>query len=296
MSQELQTYETIHVPTYLIWSDDEFNCRGVIAPMEVHDLCQDIEKNGLQFPIAIQPMADVNHREDAPEGTTYRIIAGHRRFKAWQVLQATHREKGDNNPFLKIPCMVKNGLTDIAARVLNLGENLKRKDLNILQEARAIEKLQRAGVPRDHVAQELGKSSGWVQARYNLLSLPEDVQEEAAAGILTQHQIKQLYSHKDNREALYEAVRKIKEAKARGEKGTFVGKRQQQSTDVKKARKPPEIQKMIELVGNSPVGMGLTTRALAWSAGNIATEEFFNDIRRYCEKYDLETPVLPREF
>lgn len=295
MSQAKQTYDVKHIPTELIWSDDEFNCRGQIAPIEVHDLCKDIEKNGLHLPITVQPLDDVNHKEDAPPGTKYRIVAGHRRYKAWKVLKAT-AESEDSDKYSSIPCMIKEGLSDIAARVLNLGENLKRKDLNILQEAKAIQRLHEAGVPRDHVAMELGVSSGWVQTRYNLLSLPEEVQQEAAAGLLTQYQIKQLYSLRDDKEKLYDAVKQIKNAKARKEKGTFVGKRQKQKISVKKARKPPEIARMIELIGKSPIGYGLETRSLAWAAGNISTEELFTDLRRFCEECNLDTPVLPNEF
>lgn len=290
-----QTYQVERIPTELIWSDDKFNCRGHIAPHEVHDLCMDIEKNDLQFPIAVQPIDDVQHKDAAPEGVQYRIVAGHRRFKAWQVLQVTHKDDPDNK-YLTIPCMVKHGLSDISARVLNLGENLKRKELNILQEARAIMALKDAGVPRDHVAHEIGKSSGWVQTRYNLLELPDDVQEAAAAGLITQHQIKQLYSIRHDEEKLYEAVRKLKDAKIKGEKGVYVGKRQKQKTDVKKNRNAAEIQKMIELISKSPIGFGLTTRALAWANGNITTEEFFTDVRQYCDKYDLDAPQLPNEF
>src|SRR5690606_1891994 len=119
------------------------------------------------------------------------------------------------NPYDVIPCMVKSGLDEVQARILNLGENLKRKDLNILQEARAISHLHEFGVPRDHVAAELGVSSGWVQTRYYLLELPEDIQEECAAGVINQAQIKQLYTLRDKPDQQFEAVKKIKDAKAR---------------------------------------------------------------------------------
>lgn len=295
ISKMTNQYDVEMIDTAVIWSDTDFNCRGEIAPMQVMDLCQDIERNGLQFPIAVQPLLDVSDATGAPPAAEYRIVAGHRRFKAYQVLQATHRDD-EVNQYIKIPCMLKPGLTDIEARVLNLGENLKRQDLNILQEARAIEKLSIAGVPRDHVAAELGKSSGWVQARYNLLALPEPVQEEAAAGLLTQYQVKQLYSLRNDEEQLFEAVRKIKDAKAKGEKGTYVGKKQKQKTTVKKTRKANEMMEMSELIGNSPIGYGLQTRVLAWASGNITTEALFTDFRQYCDKYNLPAPRLPNEF
>jgi ParB-like chromosome segregation protein Spo0J len=200
------------------------------------------------------------------------------------------------NPFDTLPCMVKRGLSETQARILNLGENLKRENLNILQEARAIEHLRLAGIPRDHVAQELGMSSGWVQTRYYLLALPEDIQQQAAAGLINQAQIKQLYSLRDNKEKQYEAVRAIKEARAKGEKLGSVGARQKQKTDVKKERKRQEMFDMIDILAKTKLGYGIHTRVLAWGAGQISSEEFFTDVRQWHSEHGLPVPTLPTEF
>lgn len=284
------SYEVQHIPIGKIHSDSDFNCRGHISPFDVADLATDIEAQGLMFPIAVQPVSDVTG--GLPEGFDFRIIAGHRRFAAWKVLKAGF--EGPDSPYYEIPAMIKPDLNDTQARILNLSENLKRKNLNILQEAKAIEKLYQAGIARDSVAKSLGMSSGWVQVRFNLLTLPPEIQQEAAAGILNQHQIKQLYSLPD-REAQFEAIRAIKQAKHRGEKAGHVGKRQKQKTNIKKIRNVSDMLKMIEVV-SKPVGYGLTTRILAWASGNITTEDFFGDIRKYCDDYDLPKPILPEEF
>lgn len=297
-------YEIVHLPVDSVFSDDEFNCRGPIPAIEVTDLAQDILKNKLLSPISVQPAEDVG--KPLPEGKTHRIIAGHRRFRAWLVLRkswepgeptqgGTPWDASKGNPFDAVPCMVKKGLSEVNARILNLGENLKRRDLNILQEANAIKHLRLAGVPRDHVASELGMSSGWVQTRYYLLDLPEEIQKEAAAGLINQNQIKQLYSL-PNAEKQFEAVKAIKNAKLKGETIGHVGERKKQKTDVKKERKRVEMFQMIEVISKSPVGCGLTTRVLAWCAGEIATEEFFSDIRTWCTDHDLPMPRLPTEF
>ena len=278
------------IPVEKVFSDSDFNCRGHITPFEVADLAKDIERNELQFPIAVQPAIDI--MGGLPDGFDVKIIAGHRRFAAWKVLKAGF--DGAENPYLAIPCMLKTGLSDIQARILNLSENLKRKNLNILQEAKAIEKLYLSGMPRDTVAKEIGMSSGWVQVRFNLLTLPPEIQIEAAAGVLNQHQIKQLYSLK-TKEEQFEAVRSIKQAKDRGAKAGHVGKRQKQKTNVKKARTPGDLLRMIEILSKA-TGYGLQTRVLAWAAGNISTEDFFSDIRKYCKDYDLNKPQLPEEF
>jgi ParB-like chromosome segregation protein Spo0J len=298
-------YEIKHVPINVIFSDDDFNCRGPIPTIEVTDLAQDILKNKLLSPISVQPASDVG--KTIPEGKLYRIIAGHRRFRAWQVLHkswdpgepAQGLEPWDaakGNPFDTIPVMVKTGLSEVQARVLNLGENLKRRDLNIMQEANAIRHLRELNVPRDHVAAELGMSSGWVQTRYYLLDLPEAIQKEAAAGLINQNQIKQLYSLRDDPAKQFEAVKKIKNAKIAGETVGHVGERKKQATDLKKERKKAEIYQMMEIFAKSPAQYGLHTRALAWCAGAISTEELFTDLRKWCDEHGLPQPKLPVEF
>ena len=268
METPAEQYQTIMIPLKDVFSDDDFNCRGPIAPIDVAELAQDIQLNGLQFPITVQPAEDVDHEIPCP----WRIIAGHRRYKAFEVLRR------DNKDFVQVPAMVRRGLTEIQARVLNLGENIKRKDLNILQEAKAIEKLYEAGVPRDHVAKLLTKSSGWVQNRYCLLALPPEIQEECANGMINQQQIKQLYSLRHDIDKQFAAVRSIKEAKARGQSIKHVGKRKKQPTDTKKARHRNECFDMIEFVVEA-IGYGPATRALAWSSGEITTDEFFETLQ-----------------
>lgn len=285
---DLSQYTTVFIPLDEIWSDDEFNCRGSIEPSQVKTLCESIIKNGLQTEIVVQPIEDVKGSAP-PAGKKYRIVAGHRRFMAFRILRGQ-----DETKYGQIPAKVRTGLDDIQVRILNLSENFDREDLDILQEAKALEKLHEAGIPRDHVAREIGKSSGWVQVRYNLLELPEDIQLEAKVGTFNQYQIKQLYGIRKDSEKLYEAVRTIKNSKGRGEKGTFVGNRKAEKTDVKKHRKPVEINAMIDVVQKA-IGYGLETRMLAWAAGNVSTDELFEDVREYCKKYDLGEPTFPKE-
>ncbi len=268
-------YTVIEVELNKIWSDDDFNCRGHIIPFDVVDLIKDIEKNGLQFPITVQPLRDVN--VDFNSDTTYkfRIVAGHRRFKSFQVL------KRDT-----IPVMVKIGLSEIQSRLLNLGENLKREALNILQEAVALKRLRDFGLNRRQVSEELDQSPSWVQVRFNLLDLPEDIQAEAAAGMLNQRQIKELFSL-TGKDAQYEAVRKIKKARIKGEKGVSVAKSPEQDPFKKKRQSKNVVQEMIKSMGDT-IGYGLHTRTLAWANGEISSVELFSDIKQYADDNGLE--------
>lgn len=272
----IDEYTVTNIPTSWIFSDTEFNCRGRIMPVHVMDLVEDIRNNGLQFPIAVQPWKDA----EIPDEYEFRIIAGHRRFQALVLLK---RET--------VPCMVKVGLSEVQARLLNLGENMKRQELNIMQEATAISHLRRLGLNRREVSDHLGVSSSWVQVRFNLLDMDPAIQEEAAAGMLNQHQIKTIYGLKD-KERQFEAVRKIKDAKLRGVRGLDVAKKPSEDPFKKKRQAKNIVQEMIDHMGKT-VGYGLHTRCLAWANGEISSADLYIDIKTYAEEIgvDYHCPV-----
>lgn len=259
----MSNYETKEIKLTDVLSDSTFNCRGEIAPLDVLDLAKDIERNELQFPIIVQPWDKEEYK--------YRIIAGHRRFAAFKVLKRD-----------AIPAMVKHGLSEVQASLLNLNENLKRKDLNILEEARAVARLYRLGLTQDIVALELNMSRSWVQVRVALLDLPGDIQKEASLGHLNQYQIKQLAAMR-TKDQQYEAVQKIKNAKLRGERGVDVGKKPHEQPFKKKRRSKTQVQEMIDHLIDS-LGYGLHVRTLAWANGEINSVELFLDIKHFAKE------------
>lgn len=269
----INEYHVQDIEINQIYSDPSFNCRGIILPMDVVDLVKDIEKVGLLSPISIQPIKDV---EDLPpEDFTFRVVAGHRRLAAFKILK---RET--------IPAMIKVGLNEVQARLINLGENLKREALNILQEAKAIKRLKKLGLNRRQVGEELGVSTSWVQVRFNLLDLPPEVQNEAAAGLLNQYQIKEIHGL-GSKEKQFDAVKQIKNARLKGEKGISVSKTPQEDP-FKKRRQPKNVvQGMIDHLGDT-IGFGLHTRVLAWANGEINSAELYMGVRDYAKEHNLE--------
>jgi len=179
-----------------IYSDPSFNCRGFITPLNVIDLARDITKRGLIEPVIIRPRIVTT-----PEGFDYVLIAGHRRHMAYVVNEAKH-----------IPAIVRENVDDFEARCINAIENLKREDLNMLQEARTVEHFKNAGWSRDDVAKELGVSSGWVQVRFMILNMPEEIQQAIAAGFYTQTQIRDLNGIKEPKKQM-EIAKVLKAAK-----------------------------------------------------------------------------------
>ena len=274
--------EVKYLPINEIYVDSEFNCRGDIAPIDVVDLAKSIESVGLQSPVSVQLLpANLNKPDLDRNVHKYRLVMGHRRLTACKILK-----------YKTIPAFVKTELTDVQAQILNLQENLERKDLNKLQEAKAIEKFKRAGYTLAEVAKLVGMSTGWVQIRYNLLELEPEIQQAAAADLITQEQIKDLYSL-PNKEQRFEAVKRIKDSRLRGDKKAIKIKEPKRNILAKRPRQREEIFEMITHIIQS-LGAGLHTRTLAWAAGEINTLELYQDIKEEAAEKGI-VYTIPRE-
>jgi ParB/RepB/Spo0J family partition protein len=273
-ASESSTMTVQQIPLAEIYCDEHFNCRGSIAPIDVVDLARSISDNGLQQPIVVQPW------ENQP-GKRYRIVSGHRRYTACNVLG--HQS---------IPAIVKTDLNELMARKLNLEENLKRANLNILQEATALKPFSEAGWSPDMMSSQFGMSRGWVQARMRLLKLPEEIQKEAAAGFLTQEHITQLSQIKDKTKQ-FEAVQRIKHSKNLGEKKKIDVAPKKINPLRKKKREPHEIFQLQELFMDA-VGPDFWSRCMAWCAGEISTLDLMKDFKDYAAKQGKNWSI-PRE-
>lgn len=254
------------IPIEEIFIDDDFNCRGAMAPIDVAALAEDIKTNGLHQPVLVMTCTP---EESAKWGKKYKLIAGFRRTYAHKVLK-----------YPQIMCVVKEHMAEAQALLINLSENLKREDLNILQEAQAIQKLERAGIIQERIAEYVGMSRGWVCARLDLLKLPTDIQKEAAAGMITQYQIREL-AKLHSEPQMYEAVKKIKEAKMRGEStANIVQSKRKVKATARKHRKPEQIAEMIDYIIDQ-IGGNIGTKCLAWAAGNISDIDLFNALETF---------------
>lgn len=264
--------EVINIKISDIHMDDDFNCRGVIAPMDVVDLAKDIEASGLIQPIVVTPY-DAEMVEKT--GFKYRLLAGFRRTTAHKVLLRTPENK---SKFSTISASIKEHITESEARFLNLKENVNREDLTILQEAQALSKLKELGVTEVDCANHLNKSRGWVQIRYMLLGLPEQIQNEVAAGFITQSQIRDLYSvfRTAGLEACINETKGIKDAKINGRKHKIKVKKKDNNS--KKRRDRGEILVMLEHIYDG-IGPCLGTRTLSWAAGEISENDLYTSIK-----------------
>ena len=116
-----------------------------------------------------------------PDGDSYRIVAGERRFRAATIAGLA-----------TIPALVRT-LADQHELELSLIENLQRRDLNAIETATAYLKLRdQFNLTQEQVAKRVNKSPSAVTNTMRLLKLPKSAQLAIAEGILTEGQARPL--------------------------------------------------------------------------------------------------------
>jgi len=260
--KRLEQYDVFSLPVSEVYYDADFNCRGAFTPQSVEELAQSIDELGLQFPVVVQPVEEVQDFEQ--EVYRWRLIAGHRRFRAVTTLLK----------WTEIPATVWSGLNDRQARMFNFTENLERQDLNVLEEAQALGRLFPEGASLREAARELKRHTRWVHVRFRLLKLPEEVQIKVAAGTLSLADIEVLNQFNSPEDQI-KAAAEIAKAKRCGRhpSETKLGR----SIPCRRKTKA-QINRMIAKLMEHGLD-GLTTRALAWATGSISDDEFEEDIR-----------------
>ena len=120
----------------------------------LQNLAASIKAQGVMQPIVLRPISD----------THYEIIAGERRWRATQLAGLD-----------TIPTVIRD-VPDEAAIAMALIENIQREDLNPIEEAIALQRLQQEfELTQQQVADAVGKSRVSITNLLRLTSLPEDV-------------------------------------------------------------------------------------------------------------------------
>lgn len=134
---------------------NRFQPREVFDEKALKELAVSIKEHGVIQPIIVR---SVNGK--------YEIIAGERRYKASALAGLT-----------KIPAIVRD-LDDKESSKVALLENLQRKNLNPIEEAKTYQKiLEIDQMTQEELARTMGKSQSAVANKLRLLSLPDEIQE-----------------------------------------------------------------------------------------------------------------------
>ncbi len=141
----------------------KYQPRGDMDQASLEELAQSIKAQGVMQPIVVRLVAK----------NTYEIIAGERRWRAAKLAGLA-----------TIPTLVRD-VNDEAAIAMALIENIQREDLNPVEEAIALQRLQKEfELTQQEVANAVGKSRASVANLLRLIGLPDEVKTLLAHGDL----------------------------------------------------------------------------------------------------------------
>lgn len=120
----------------------------------LQELSESIKQQGVMQPVVVRPL----------ESGHYELVAGERRWRATQLAG-----------FDRIPALVRQ-VPDEAAIALGLVENIQRENLNPIEEAAALYRLQEEfGLTQQQTADAVGKSRTTITNLLRLMGLVEEV-------------------------------------------------------------------------------------------------------------------------
>jgi ParB family chromosome partitioning protein len=141
----------------------KYQPRKDIEPESLQELADSIRAQGVMQPIVVRPISD----------RKYEIIAGERRWRAAQL-----------SGLSEIPAVVRD-VPDQTAIAMALIENIQREDLNPIEEATALQRLQQEfELTQQEVADAVGKSRSTVANLLRLMTLQGDVRRLVEHGDL----------------------------------------------------------------------------------------------------------------
>lgn len=268
-------FKVYDIPMSEVFVDTDFNCRGAFTYDSVADIFENIKVLGLQNPVSVQPWEHEHYR--------YRLLAGHRRFKVYELLK-----------YVTIPAFVKEGLDERQAQVFNFVENLIRTDLNIVQEAFSLAKLYPNGVTLRKARAELNQSERWINHRLRVAKLPEAVHTLLISGAINKGSIDAIWTaYLDGGDS--GATRYARDLalhkKGAKRRSSHKGQKLKLDPDIvppasRRKRSKAQIVKMIVCLLDATI-IGLAPRMGAYSAGLITREELLEDIRKLSPQYKI---------
>lgn len=155
LSEQTNDDELRHLPIEWI-QPGRYQPRRDIQPEALEELAASIKAQGLMQPIVVRPISENSQK--------FEIIAGERRWRACQLAG-----------FDRVPVMVRD-VADEAAIAMALIENIQRENLNPMEEAMALYRLQHEfELTQMEVAEAVGKGRATVANLLRLMNLNDEV-------------------------------------------------------------------------------------------------------------------------
>ncbi|KZX73506.1 chromosome partitioning protein ParB [Oleiphilus sp. HI0009] len=141
------------IPVELI-QRGKYQPRRDMDQQALEELAESIRQQGIMQPIVVRPISE----------SKFEIIAGERRWRASQIAGLD-----------RVPTIVRD-VPDEAAVAMALIENIQRENLNAMEEAIALQRLQdEFDLTQQEVAEAIGKSRSTVTNLLRLMNLNDDV-------------------------------------------------------------------------------------------------------------------------
>ena len=228
--------------------------RTYFSPAAINELAESIKKYGLLQPILVRP-------DKVLEGQ-YEIVAGERRWRAAQKAQLH-----------EVPVVIRE-LNDEETLQIALVENLQRRDLNAIEEARGYQRLaDDFGHIHDEIGEAVGRSRSHIANIIRLLQLPENVQQMLIEDKISAGHARALLKA-DKPEALVHEVVKNKlsvrdtEKLVANDQGRKIDARPTSGAPKNKISKDADTIALEKEVSNQ-IGMGVTIGMVNQSEGNM---------------------------
>jgi len=165
---------------------NRFQPREKFEEKDLNELAQSIKEHGVINPIVVRKIGD-----------KYEIVAGERRHKA-SILAGKNL----------IPAIVAN-INDYESAEIALIENIQRKDLTPIEEAKTYQTILKIGaLTQDKLAQRMGKTQPTIANKLRLLELDKGVQQALLDGKISERHARSLLSveNKDKQKELLEKI------------------------------------------------------------------------------------------
>lgn len=154
---------------------NRFQPRLTFDEEALNELANSIKEHGIIQPLILRDL-----------GSKYEIIAGERRYKASTIAGLT-----------EVPAII-GAMDDQTSAELALIENIQRKDLSAIEEAKSYKKILDMGnFTQEELAKRMGKAQSTVANKMRLLSLTNEVQVALMNNLISERHARCLLQIKD---------------------------------------------------------------------------------------------------
>ncbi|MGN1379348.1 MAG: ParB/RepB/Spo0J family partition protein [Bacilli bacterium] len=159
---------------------NRFQPRLVFDDASLRDLAASIKEHGIIQPLVVRRLGD-----------KYEIVSGERRYRAAMMVGLT-----------SVPAILSN-IDDKTSAEVAISENVQRKELNPIEEAKSYQALLSQGfMNKQELAQKIGVPESVLQNKLKLLTLPKEVQDALLNNKISERHARSLLKLKESNEQI----------------------------------------------------------------------------------------------